>query len=88
MIELTDLDRGESYCFNVQAFIPSRSSDRQLGELSQTRCSDDDNKSIFDGEPSRFLARLQAERCDSMRSLLSAHTSEHETRNKQTNLCV
>ncbi|XP_068160249.1 coagulation factor IIIa isoform X2 [Antennarius striatus] len=48
VIELTDLDRGESYCFNVQAYIPSRSTDKQLGELSHTQCSKDDNKSIFD----------------------------------------
>ncbi|XP_054478904.1 coagulation factor IIIa [Anoplopoma fimbria] len=46
-IELKDLDQGESYCFNVQAYIPSRSIDKQLGELSQTQCSDD-NQSIFE----------------------------------------
>ncbi|XP_077365067.1 coagulation factor III, tissue factor a [Festucalex cinctus] len=48
VIELTDLDQGESYCFNVQAFIPSRSINKQLGELSQTQCSDDDKQSVFD----------------------------------------
>lgn len=48
VIELTDLDQGESYCFNVQAYIPSRSIDKQLGELSQTQCSNDDSKSIFE----------------------------------------
>ncbi|KAM7390897.1 hypothetical protein PAMA_008885 [Pampus argenteus] len=48
VIELTDLDRGESYCFSVQAFIPSRSTDKQLGELSQTQCSNNDNHSIFE----------------------------------------
>ncbi|XP_040921285.1 coagulation factor IIIa [Toxotes jaculatrix] len=47
-IELPDLDRGESYCFNVQAYIPSRSTDKQLGELSQTQCSKDYNESIFE----------------------------------------
>lgn len=52
VIELTDLDRGESYCFNVQAYIPSRSTDKQLGELSQTQCSNDDSQSIFEGEVS------------------------------------
>lgn len=46
-IELTDVDRGESYCFNVQAFIPSRP-DKQLGELSHTQCSPDEDKSIFE----------------------------------------
>lgn len=50
MIELTDLDPGESYCFNIQAYIPSRSVDKQLGELSQTQCSKDDNQTIFEGE--------------------------------------
>ncbi|XP_061621186.1 coagulation factor IIIa isoform X1 [Phyllopteryx taeniolatus] len=48
IIELTDLDQGESYCFNVQAFIPSRNVNKQLGELSQTQCSDDDKHSIFE----------------------------------------
>ncbi|XP_035511646.1 coagulation factor IIIa [Morone saxatilis] len=47
-IELTNLDRGESYCFNVQAYIPSRNPDKQLGELSLTQCSTDDNKSILE----------------------------------------
>ncbi|XP_077479905.1 coagulation factor III, tissue factor a [Stigmatopora argus] len=47
IIELTDLDEGESYCFNVQAFIPTRSISKQLGELSQTQCSDGDKKSVF-----------------------------------------
>lgn len=52
VIELTGLDKGESYCFSVQAYIPSRSIDKQLGELSQTQCSNDDSKSIFEGEMS------------------------------------
>ncbi|CAL8294516.1 unnamed protein product [Lota lota] len=40
VIELTRLDRGESYCFNVQAFVPSRKAGKQLGELSRTQCSE------------------------------------------------
>ncbi|KAL7373985.1 hypothetical protein ABVT39_018908 [Epinephelus coioides] len=48
VIALTNLDRGESYCFNVQAYIPSRGTNKQWGELSQTQCSNDDNKSIFE----------------------------------------
>ncbi|XP_071341649.1 coagulation factor IIIa [Trachinotus anak] len=48
VIELTDLDREESYCFSVQAYIPSRSVDKQLGELSHTQCSEDGNQSIFE----------------------------------------
>ncbi|XP_058482348.1 coagulation factor IIIa [Solea solea] len=47
IIELTDLDRGESYCFNIQAYIPSRGVDKQLGELSHTQCSEDDNQHFF-----------------------------------------
>ncbi|XP_041670269.1 coagulation factor IIIa [Cheilinus undulatus] len=47
-IELTTLDRGESYCFEVQAFIPSRSINKQLGELSIPQCSDDDGTSLLE----------------------------------------
>ncbi|KAK2854809.1 hypothetical protein Q7C36_006678 [Tachysurus vachellii] len=47
-IELTDLDRGESYCFNVQVFLPSRSINKQHGELSQVQCSSGGNPSILD----------------------------------------
>lgn len=50
VIELTGLDVGESYCFYVQAYIPSRSTEKQLGEQSSTQCSNDDKQSIFDGE--------------------------------------
>ncbi|KAK5614364.1 hypothetical protein CRENBAI_000604 [Crenichthys baileyi] len=50
VIELSNLDKGESYCFNVQAYIPSRSSEKQLGELSTTKCSDNDDQSIFKGQ--------------------------------------
>ncbi|XP_060920463.1 coagulation factor IIIa [Labrus mixtus] len=42
VIEITGLDRGESYCFNVQAFIPSRNGDKDKGELSITQCTNDD----------------------------------------------
>lgn len=48
VIELTGLDVGESYCFYVQAYIPSRSTEKQLGEQSSTQCSNDDEQSIFD----------------------------------------
>ncbi|XP_053198495.1 coagulation factor IIIa [Scomber japonicus] len=47
VIEIIGLDRGESYCFYVQAFIPSRSVDKQLGEESLTECTKHD-PSIFD----------------------------------------
>ncbi|KAM4534478.1 coagulation factor III, tissue factor a isoform 2-T2 [Odontesthes bonariensis] len=47
VIELTDLDQGESYCFNIQAYIPSRSSDKQLGKMSVIKCSNNDDQSIL-----------------------------------------
>ncbi|XP_029935657.1 coagulation factor III, tissue factor a [Myripristis murdjan] len=47
-IELTRLDRGESYCFTVQAYIPTRSISKQLGDPSHVKCSQNDNPSIFD----------------------------------------
>ncbi|KAM6977692.1 coagulation factor III, tissue factor a [Aplochiton taeniatus] len=49
-IELTGVDMGESYCFNVQAYLPTRPADKQLGELSHTQCSHEDIQSIFEGE--------------------------------------
>ncbi|XP_062848281.1 coagulation factor IIIa [Trichomycterus rosablanca] len=48
VIELTDLDRGQSYCFTVQAYIPSRSIGKQLGEISNVKCSPEGNTSIFE----------------------------------------
>uniref|UniRef100_A0A8D3DR15 Tissue factor n=1 Tax=Scophthalmus maximus TaxID=52904 RepID=A0A8D3DR15_SCOMX len=48
IIELLDLDRGVSYCFNVQAYLPDRAADKQLGELSHTQCTKDHNQSIFE----------------------------------------
>ncbi|KAG7219567.1 hypothetical protein INR49_018994, partial [Caranx melampygus] len=41
VIEMQGLDQRDSYCFNVQAFIPSRSFSKQLGEMSHTQCSRD-----------------------------------------------
>ncbi|XP_051971281.1 tissue factor-like [Xyrauchen texanus] len=48
VIELTDLDRGVSYCFTVQAYLAFRPQDKQLGELSLIQCSQDENTSIFE----------------------------------------
>ncbi|KAL0965927.1 hypothetical protein UPYG_G00288080 [Umbra pygmaea] len=45
-VELTGLE-GESYCFMVAAYIPSRSA-RKLGEWSKPQCSPRDHKTIFD----------------------------------------
>ncbi|KAL6488669.1 hypothetical protein MHYP_G00024100 [Metynnis hypsauchen] len=47
-IELTDLEKGKSYCFNVQAYILSRSPGKQLGELSNVQCSPEEATSIFE----------------------------------------
>ncbi|XP_028290326.1 coagulation factor III, tissue factor a [Gouania willdenowi] len=47
VIELRDLDRGESYCFSVQAYIPSRTTSQQHGVMSRTQCSNDQDPSIF-----------------------------------------
>lgn len=47
VMEMRSLDKGESYCFNVQAYIPSRSPEKQLGQLSETKCSNNDDQSIF-----------------------------------------
>lgn len=55
-IVLKDLDRGEGYCFNVQAYIPTRSRNKQLGQLSDIQCSHDDNQSIFDVYPLGVIA--------------------------------
>ncbi|XP_048861477.1 tissue factor-like [Brienomyrus brachyistius] len=43
-----DVDRGVSYCFNVQAYVPSRLGTKQDGKLSSMRCSPDRDKSIFE----------------------------------------
>ncbi|KAJ8357166.1 hypothetical protein SKAU_G00199600 [Synaphobranchus kaupii] len=43
-----DAEEGESYCFSVRAFIPSRSLGKQLGEPSRPQCSPKENKSIFE----------------------------------------
>ncbi|XP_056439813.1 coagulation factor IIIa isoform X2 [Gadus chalcogrammus] len=40
VVELKKLDRGESYCFEVQAYIPSRKPGKRLGAQSQTQCSE------------------------------------------------
>lgn len=48
MIEVTGLDQEENYCFQVQAYIPSRTYGKQLGDLSLPQCSKDENPSILD----------------------------------------
>ncbi|KAL4635923.1 tissue factor-like [Arapaima gigas] len=43
-----DVEQGESYCFYVQAFIPSRKGDKQLGEQSKFKCSPIGEKSLLE----------------------------------------
>ncbi|XP_035269084.1 coagulation factor IIIa [Anguilla anguilla] len=45
-IEL-EVDKGESYCFNVQTYIPSRVQAKQLGEQSSTQCSPAEDRPIY-----------------------------------------
>ncbi|TSK34869.1 Tissue factor [Bagarius yarrelli] len=56
LIELTDLDREESYCFSVQVYIPSRSIDKQHGESSQLQCSAAGDPTIFTVYSSKVIA--------------------------------
>lgn len=48
VVEVTGLDRGQSYCFQVQALVRSRPPQSQLGELSQTLCTTQTNPSPLD----------------------------------------
>lgn len=50
VIELTDLDPGQSYCFTVQAYIPSRTTGKQLGDISNVKCSPEGDTSFLEGE--------------------------------------
>ncbi|KAJ0022704.1 hypothetical protein NQD34_014838 [Periophthalmus magnuspinnatus] len=47
-VEVTRLDRGESYCFQVQAVVRSRPTSTQEGKLSQTQCTHQQNPSLLD----------------------------------------
>lgn len=55
-IEVTGLDRGKSYCFNVQVYIPTRKINKQLGELSQVQCFPAEDRPFYDG---KILTELQ-----------------------------
>lgn len=58
MIKVTGLDHGESYCFQVQAYIPSRTYGKQLGDLSAPQCSKDENQTIIEGGVLYFSTAL------------------------------
>ncbi|XP_062338164.1 tissue factor-like isoform X1 [Osmerus eperlanus] len=45
-VEVGGLDRGQSYCFRVAAYLPSRPAERRLGQWSRPQCSGGD-RSIF-----------------------------------------
>ncbi|KAM9460228.1 tissue factor-like [Salvelinus alpinus] len=47
-VELTNLDKGQSYCFMVAAYIPSRSAQKRLGDWSKPQCSPRESKTIFE----------------------------------------
>lgn len=49
-IELIKIDKGQSYCLKVQAVIPSREYGKQNGEFSNTKCTPQIDKGIFDGK--------------------------------------
>lgn len=55
-----DVDRGVSYCFNVQAYVPSRLGTKQDGRLSSTRCSPGGDRS---GMAELNSGRLNSTRC-------------------------
>ncbi|MCJ8728563.1 hypothetical protein PDJAM_G00005840 [Pangasius djambal] len=55
-IELTDLDRGASYCFTVKVYIPSRSFNKQLADESQVQCSPAGDMSFFEDYSSAVIA--------------------------------
>jgi len=44
------LDEGQSYCFSVAAYIPSRKGDKMLGEWSLPKCSAQEHKTLFEGK--------------------------------------
>ncbi|XP_008436467.1 coagulation factor III, tissue factor a [Poecilia reticulata] len=46
VIEMTNLDKGESYCFRIQAHISSRS-EKQFGQMSAIKCSHNDEEPIL-----------------------------------------
>ncbi|XP_021445367.2 tissue factor [Oncorhynchus mykiss] len=55
-VELNNLDKGESYCFMVAAYIPSRSVEKRLGDWSKPQCSPRESKTIFEEFPFGVIA--------------------------------
>ncbi|XP_076837567.1 coagulation factor IIIb [Brachyhypopomus gauderio] len=47
-VEMLGLDRGESYCFSVAAYIPSRRSPRKTSKWSPRKCSPAERRSFID----------------------------------------
>lgn len=47
-VEVSGLDQGQSYCFQVQAVVRSRPPHSQLGELSQALCTPQTHPSLLD----------------------------------------
>ncbi|RXN25821.1 tissue factor-like protein [Labeo rohita] len=46
--EFNNLDEGQSYCFRVAAYIPSRKGDKRLGKWSLPKCSPQKYISVFE----------------------------------------
>ncbi|XP_017544112.1 coagulation factor IIIb [Pygocentrus nattereri] len=47
-VVMSKLDKGQSYCFSVAAYIPSRKGDRKLGKWSLPQCSPAGDRSIIE----------------------------------------
>ncbi|XP_030630579.1 coagulation factor IIIb [Chanos chanos] len=47
-LELSGLDKDESYCFSIAAYIPTRTTAKRLGEWSLPKCSKGKDKFFFD----------------------------------------
>ncbi|KAK2901127.1 hypothetical protein QQF64_014772 [Cirrhinus molitorella] len=46
--EFNNLDKDQSYCFSVAAYIPSRKGDKSVGEWSLPKCSPQERKTLFE----------------------------------------
>ncbi|XP_036412588.1 coagulation factor IIIb [Colossoma macropomum] len=47
-VAMSELDKGQSYCFSVAAYIPSRKGNKRLGKWSLPKCSPAGGRSLID----------------------------------------
>ncbi|KAI4889876.1 hypothetical protein NFI96_029453 [Prochilodus magdalenae] len=47
-VEMSELDEGQSYCFKIAAYIPSRKGQKKQGPWSETKCSPAGNRNIIE----------------------------------------